>query len=162
MMEAAMCREQLGRLLSDESRALVELSALLEREHGYLEANDAISLEGATRERQRCVTRIFRIDEERRALCRDLGYSLDLKGLEEMLRWCDPQGTLAAGWAECAAAAAQCRRFNDRNGALVAARLKHVQARLGTLIQSRREALTYGPRGAYAQASSGRVVATEA
>jgi len=161
-MEPAKCREQFGQLISDETRALTELSTLLEREHGYLEANDVVSLEGATRERQRCVTRIFRIDEQRRTLCRDLGYSLDLPGLEALLRWCDPQGTLAAGWAECAAAAAECRRFNDRNGSLVAARLQHVQARLGTLIQSRRETLTYGPRGAYAQASSGRVLTTEA
>ena len=161
-MEPAKCREQLGRLISEESHALTELSAMLEREHGYLAANDVVSLEGATRERQRCVARIFRVDEERRTLCRDLGYSVDLKGLEGLLRWCDPQGTLTARWAECAEAAARCQRCNDRNGALVGARLKHVQARLGTLIQSRREALTYGPRGAYTQGSSGQVVTTEA
>jgi flagella synthesis protein FlgN len=161
-MEPAKCREQLGRLISDEGGALNELSALLELEHGYLEVNDVASLEGATRERQRCVARIFRVDEERRLLCHDLGYSLDLPGLEEMLRWCDPKGTLAAGWAECSAAAAKCRQLNDRNGALVGARLKHVQARLGTLIESRREAVTYGPRGAYAQAPAGRVVTIQA
>jgi flagellar biosynthesis protein FlgN len=161
-MERTECREQLGRLISDESRALDELSVLLEREHGYLEANDVVSLDGATRERQRCVARIFRVDEQRRLLCHDLGYSLDLQGLEKMLRWCDPRGTLAAAWAECSAAAAKCRQLNDRNGALVGARLKHVQARLGTLIEGRREAVTYGPRGAYAQASAGRVVTVEA
>jgi flagella synthesis protein FlgN len=161
-MDQAQCREQLGGLMSAESRALNELAVLLDREHGYLEANDAASLEGANRERQRCVARIFRVDEERRALCRDRGHSLDLKGLEQLIRWCDPKGTLAAGWAECFAAADKCRRLNDRNGALVAARLTHVQARLDTLIKSRREATTYGPRGGYSQASSGRVVSTEA
>jgi hypothetical protein len=44
----------------------------------------------------------------------------------------------------------------------VAARLTHVQARLGTLIETHREAVTYGPKGGYSQPSSGRVVATEA
>jgi flagella synthesis protein FlgN len=161
-MESAQCREKLGGLISDESRALRELSTLLEREHGFLEANDVTSLEGAARERQKCVARIFRVDEERRALCGDMGYSLDLKGLEELIRWCDPKGTLATGWAECSAAAAECRQLNDRNGALVAARLQHVQARLGTLIDGRREAVTYGPRGAYGPSSSGRVLAIEA
>jgi len=161
-MDQSQCRERLGRLMGEESSALNELSVLLEREHGYLEANDVVSLEGATRERHRCVGRIFRIDEERRSLCRDMGYTLDLKGLEELIRWCDPKGTLAGGWAECFAAADRCRRFNDRNGALVAARLTHVQARLGTLIDSRRETTTYGPRGGYSQASSGRVLTTEA
>jgi flagella synthesis protein FlgN len=166
-MDQARCREQLGGLMSAESSALNELAVLLDREHGYLEANDAASLEDANRERQRCVARIFRVDEERRALCRDRGHPLDLKGLEQLIRWCDPKGTLAAGWAECFAAADKCRRLNDRNGALVAARLTHVQARLDTLIKSRREATTYGPRGGqflvgYSQASSGRVVSTEA
>jgi flagella synthesis protein FlgN len=161
-MDQARCREQLGGLMSAESSALNELSMLLDREHRYLEANDIVSLEAATRERQQCVARIFRVDEERRALCSDRGYPLDLKGLEQLLRWCDPKGTLGAGWAECFAAAAKCRQLNDRNGALVAARLTHVQARLGTLIESCREAVTYGPRGAYSQPSSGRVVATEA
>ena len=161
-MDQAKCREKLGRLIGDECTALNELSTLLEREHGFLQENDVVSLEGATRERQRCVARIFRVDEERRALCLDLGRPLDLKGLEDLIRWCDPKGTLAGRWTECSEAAARCRMLNDRNGALVAARLKHVQARLGTLIESRREAVTYGPRGAYSQASSGRVVATEA
>jgi flagella synthesis protein FlgN len=161
-MDEAQCRERLARLLSEESTALNELSVLLDREHGYLEANDVTSLEGATRERQRCVARIFRVDEERRALCSEMGHPLDLKGLEELVRWCDPRGTLTGGWAKCTAAADKCRQLNDRNGALVAARLTHVQARLGTLIESRREAVTYGPRGAYSQPTSGRVLTTEA
>jgi flagellar biosynthesis protein FlgN len=161
-MDQSQCRERLGRLIGEESRALNELAALLDREHGYLEANDVASLEGATRERQRCVARIFRVDEQRRALCSEMGHPLDLKGLEELIRWCDPKGTLAGGWAECSAAAGKCRQLNDRNGALVAARLTHVQARLGTLIETHREAVTYGPKGGYSQPSSGRVVATEA
>jgi len=161
-MDQTTCRENLGRLISDEFTALNELSTLLDREHSFLEANDVVSLEGATRERQRCVARIFRVDEERRALCLDLGRPVDLKGLEDLIRWCDPKGTLAGRWAECSDAAAKCRTRNDRNGALVAARLNHVQARLGTLIDSRREAVTYGPRGAYSPYSAGRVVATEA
>ena len=161
-MDKVACREKLRHLISDEGTALRELAALLDREHGYLEADDVTSLESATGERQRCVAQVSRVDEERRALCRDMGYTLDLDGLERLIRWCDPDGTLAGGWAECSAAAARCRQLNDRNGALVAARLKHVQARLGTLIQSRRETVTYGPRGTYSQASAGRVLTTEA
>src|SRR5712671_2070211 len=114
MVDQTECREKLGRLISDECTALKELSTLLDREHGFLEANDVGSLEGAMRERQRCVTRIFRVDEERRALCRDLGRPLDLKGLEDVIRWCDPKGTLTGRWAECSDAAAKCRKLNDR------------------------------------------------
>src|SRR5262249_47481938 len=122
--EQAHCREKLTELVQAESGALNELSALLEREHRYLEANDVLSLEGATRERQRCVARILRVDEQRRALCSTMGFAIDLTGLEELIRWCDPGATLAEGWTECSTAAARCRWLNDRNGALVAARLK--------------------------------------
>jgi flagella synthesis protein FlgN len=156
------CRETLRRLIAVEHDSLNELSTLLEREHEHLEANDVAALDAASRDRQRCVARIMRIDEERRSLCRDIGHPLTPEGLEQLIRWCDTQGTLAVGWASCSAAAARCRQLNDRNGALVAARLQHVQARLGTLIESRRETVTYGPRGGDNQAAQGRVVATEA
>lgn len=160
-MDQATCRDRMRTLISEESSALTELAAMLDREHGHLTANDLAGLDSAMRERQRCVARILRVDEERRALCRALGRPHDLKGLELLLRWCDPQGTLAAEWARCSAAAARCRGLNDRNGALVGARLKHVQARLGALLASRRESITYGPRGMYSEVPAGRIVATE-
>jgi len=161
-VDPTQCREKLGRLMTDETAALRELAGMLDQEYGFLEKNDVVSLEGAIRERQRCVARIYRIDEQRRALCQERGVSLDHLGLEALLRWCDPGNTLAAGWADCTAAATVCRQLNDRNGALVAARLQHVQARLGTLISTQRASVTYGPRGVYAPAASGRVLATEA
>ncbi|HET9390033.1 MAG TPA: flagellar protein FlgN [Steroidobacteraceae bacterium] len=161
-MEASVCRDKLGTLMAQETRSLTELAALLEKEHEYLLANDVVALEEAAHERQRCVARIAQADEERRSLCRELGRPDDPRGLEDLLRWCDPRGTLATGWAQCSAAAANCRSLNDRNGALVGARLKHVQERLGILIQGRREAVTYGARGAYAAAGTGRVLTTKA
>jgi flagellar biosynthesis/type III secretory pathway chaperone len=116
----------------------------------------------ASRERQRCVAAIVRADEERRALCRANGRSEDVSGLEDLMRWCDAEGSLAPGWAQCAAAAAHCRTLNDRNGALVGARLKHVQDRLGVLIQGHRESVTYGRRGADAPPTAGRLIADKA
>ncbi len=160
-MDAAACREQLARITAEETRLLNQLAPLLESEHTCLQAEDPASLEATARERQRCVAGIYRCDEERRTLCRDLGRSQDAKGLEDLMRWCDPQGTLAPGWAQCSAAAAACRKLNDRNGALVGARLKHVQDRLGVLIQGRRDAVTYGRRGSDAPPSAGRLVATK-
>lgn len=161
-MDPAKCREQMSRLIAEESGGLVQLTALLEHEHGLLAAGDVVSLQAAINERQRCVGRIARVDDERRVLCRALNFSLDAKGLESLLRWCDPQGTLSSRWAECAAAAARCRMLNDRNGTLVSSQLQHVRARLGTLIQSGRETLTYRRNGGYAQGTLGRMLTTEA
>src|SRR6516162_7887362 len=158
-MDRGICRETMGKLLADEGARLRELARLLEQEHELLLANDVVRLESAIRERQSCVGAIIRIDEERRSLCRLSGYGNDAKGLEQLLRWCDPQGTLTSRWADVAQLAGRCREFNDRNGALVSARLKRVQTLLGVLIGGGREGVTYGRGGGYALGTVGRVVA---
>jgi len=146
-MNPQTCREQMGRLIEEETTALTELAGLLDREFLHMQENDVDALGVAMRARHKCVARILKVDDERRGLCRTLGRPHDLKGLEALLKWCDPQGTLAAAWAGCTAAATHCRGLNDRNGAMAGARLQSVQARLGVLVEGRRETMTYGPRG---------------
>jgi flagellar biosynthesis protein FlgN len=146
-MDPQTCRAQLDRLIQEETMALRDLAGLLEQEFKHLQDSDVESLGAAMRQRHKCVARILKVDDERRELCRTLGRPHDLKGLEALLRWCDPRGTLAAAWAACTAAAVQCRGLNDRNAAMAGARLQNVQARLGMLIDGRRESVTYGPRG---------------
>jgi flagellar biosynthesis/type III secretory pathway chaperone len=153
-MEPQNCRAQMSRLIQEETTALGELTVLLDREYTFMSANDVEALGVAMRERHKCVARILKVDDERRSLCRSLGRPHDLKGLEALLKWCDPQGTLASAWADCTAAAIKCRTQNDRNGALAGARLQNVQARLGVLIDGRRESVTYGPRGTCSVAAS--------
>jgi flagellar biosynthesis/type III secretory pathway chaperone len=153
-MDPRSCRDQMSRLIQEEMTALAELAVLLEHEYTHMSANEVEALGGAMRERHQCVGRILKVDDERRALCKSLGRPHDLKGLEALLRWCDPEGTLAGAWADCTAAAMKCRSLNDRNGALAGARLQNVQARLGVLIDGRRETVTYGPRGTCSVAAS--------
>ncbi len=161
-MDPTACRTALARLIGEETSALQELAGLLAAEHGHLVANDVTALQADMRSRQACVTRILRVDEERRVLCRGLGRSHDLQGLEQLMRWCDPEGTLAGSWRQCAEAAGSAQQLNDRNGALVGARLKHVQERLGALLDSRRSINTYGRRGVHAAVDSGSILAAEA
>jgi flagellar biosynthesis/type III secretory pathway chaperone len=146
-MDPQTCRAQFKRLIEEETAALGELAVLLDREFTHMQANDVEALGAAMRERHKCVARILKVDDERRGLCRTLGRPHDLKGLEALLAWCDPERTLVAAWAGCTAAAIKCRSLNDRNGAMAGARLQNVQARLGMLIDGRRETVTYGPRG---------------
>lgn len=161
-MEPADCREKLGAILVETLAALEELATTLEREHQLLASNEVTALHAAMRERQRTIARVVRLDEGRERLCRQSGYSADVQGLQRLFAWCDPQGTLAGKWAQCASLAARCRALNDRNATLVSARLRHVQARLGALIKGRREAVTYGPRGAGSMVAAGQVVVVEA
>jgi flagellar biosynthesis protein FlgN len=160
-MDGNVCRERLARLLAEEAEGLAELAALLEREHEQLARQDAAALSAALGERKARLLRILRANEERRALLTSLGYAADLAGLARMIGWCDRHGELARAWQQCGQVAARCRLLNDRNGALVSARLQHVQARLGTLLSASREPVTYGRRGGYALPSVGRVVKTE-
>ncbi|HTB66947.1 MAG TPA: flagellar protein FlgN [Steroidobacteraceae bacterium] len=146
-MDQQTCRTKFARLIQEETAAMGELSVLLEREFTYLKDSQVEALGAAMRERQQCVVRILKVDDERRALCRALGRPFDLKGLQALIAWCDPQGTLLSAWEACTTAATQCRNLNDRNSAMAGARLQHVQARLGLLIEGRRETVTYGPRG---------------
>jgi flagellar biosynthesis/type III secretory pathway chaperone len=161
-MDAGACREHLNKLIDAETGELAVLGELLEQEHGLLENGDLPALDAAMRERQRCIGRILRVDEERRLLCRNLSHSEDAAGLARLMSWCDPSGTLARRWSQCMQAAARCRILNDRNGALVSARLQHVQQRLSALVNAGRQNVTYRRDGAYSVATVGRVVTTEA
>jgi flagella synthesis protein FlgN len=159
-LEANTCREALASLIDQEVAALTELAGLLDREHGLLVANDVNTLESVMDERQETVGRLLRAEDERRSLCRMHGRDADAAGIENLMAWCDPQGSLKSKWADCANGAARCRELNDRNGILVNARMKRVETLLGALTGGNQDAQTYGPKGAYNTTRPGRVLAT--
>ena len=161
-MEVNACREALAAILATEATQLAELASLLDREHGLLVANNIDTLEAVMAERQIAVGKLLSAEEERRGLCRMHGRGVDAAGVMQLMNWCDPQGSLRSRWEECARGATRCRELNDRNGALVMARMKRVETLLTALTGKPREVPTYGPKGAYAPARSGRVLATEA
>jgi len=125
-MEAQACLTQLANMLADETRLLGELAGQLQREHELLVANDVEGLEQAADARQGSVAGLSRLDHERRNLCRLLGRGTDNAGLAALLKWCDPAGSLTAPLATAAQQAQLCREQNDRNGALVNARLNRL------------------------------------
>jgi flagellar biosynthesis protein FlgN len=164
-MEPQTCREQFARYLSDETELLIGLEQQLQREHEFLAANDIEGLESASGMRQQTVARLLRLDEERRGLCRVRNLSSDAAGLAQLLAWCDPAGSLAAAQALCTTHAQRCRDQNERNGALVTARLNRVSGMLG-MMEGTNPASTYQPRNSAARAPayqpSGRMVSTSA
>ena len=146
-IDPALCREQLGRLLDDEVTTLGLLETQLQREHAMLTANDVDGLEAAGNDRQACVSKLLRIEDERRGLCRLFGKPGDLKGVESLLTWCDPAGGLLPALRDCTDRASRCRDQNLRNGALVNARLQRVSNMLGMLDASTGSSRTYGRQG---------------
>jgi flagellar biosynthesis/type III secretory pathway chaperone len=146
-VDPGVCREHLTTLLREESALLAELEELLRRESGILESSDIQALETTTRARQERVGALARIEEQRRSLCAAHGFSADRAGLEGVMAWCDGQGTLLPRLRECAERAVRCRDLNDRNGIVVATKLKRVEGMLGALTGRPTRLDTYGPRG---------------
>jgi flagellar biosynthesis/type III secretory pathway chaperone len=146
-VDADVCREHLGTLLTEEIEALRELEDLLKREHEVLGAKNVAAIERTALVRQQMMGGLARTEEQRRCLCTLHGYTADWVGLESLMGWCDPEGSLLSRLRECARRATQCRDLNDRNGILVAARLKHVEGLLTALTGGVNQPVTYGPKG---------------
>ena len=162
-MDAGLTLDHLARLLADEKSALAEFETLLDREHAALRSRDIDALEALSDARQSSVTRLLKLEDERRSVCSMHGYDTDLPGLSKLIAWCDPRGSLAGAYQECSARARRCRDLNDRNGLLVGAQMKRVEGLLGAITGGASAPPAYGPRPANPYASSaGRVLSAEA
>ncbi|HEY5808710.1 MAG TPA: flagellar protein FlgN [Povalibacter sp.] len=148
-MDPHICREHLERLMVEEAGTLARLEELLDKEHEFLLANNVEELERAGEARQGCIVALIAIEDERRSLCRMMNVPTDASGLDRLLTWCDPSRQLKSRWAACADRAARCRGLNDRNGALVAARLKRVEGMLDVITGRASQPKVYGSKGGY-------------
>jgi flagellar biosynthesis protein FlgN len=161
-MEPSLYRDHLQRLFNDQVSLLTQLESLLDEEHASILAQDIDSLDKTGAQRQSYIGDLIRIEDERRDLCRMLGKPNTLEGLEQIIRWCDPTSSLRLRLDECTARATRCRDANDRNGILVAARLKHVKGLLDVITGRTHSTTTYGKTNAYAAAPTGRMIRSEA
>jgi flagellar biosynthesis protein FlgN len=157
-LDPDVCREHLAEVLAEEAGLLAELRSLLERESEVLASKDAVALEKTVLARQERVGALARVEEQRRSLCSMHGYSADRAGLEGLMVWCDPRGTLVSRLRECAKIAADCRDLNEHNGTLVAAKLRQVEGLLGALTSRSSTADTYSANGSTAPTRPGRVL----
>jgi len=158
-VDPVVCRDTLDKLIAEESSTLDQLSQLLDREHEFLVANDVDALERAGHARQTCIGTLMRIEDDRKALCRALNVPTDNSGLDRILAWCDPTKQLRRRWKELGERADRCRSANDRNGALVTARMSRVQGLLDIVTGRAGQPKTYGRQGAFQnQPRAGRVI----
>jgi flagellar biosynthesis/type III secretory pathway chaperone len=160
----AACREVLSRIYAEEIAALRVLEGLLQKEHAHLSANDIDALEAASAARQDCVGRLIKLEDERRNLSRMLGREPDLAGAAALLAWCDAERTLAPALAEHARLSNVCREQNERNGALVGARMARISNMLGLLSGSAAAPSVYGRSGTQGPTlpAAGRLLAARA
>lgn len=161
-VDPSVCREHLAKLIGEEEQALTHLEGLLEREHEHLLANDIDALDRTGQARQACVADLLRVEDERRSLCRMLDLPADWTGLDRMLKWCDPSDSLRPLIAACADRAGRCRQLNDRNGALVTARLRRVEGLLEIITGRRMSPKVYGRQGGWEQPGPAQTILAKA
>ncbi len=126
-------RLHLERVLSEESLLLAELERVLASESEVVRGNDPAAIENIGGNRQRCVARLTQLDGERASACRMLSFGSGREAFERLIAWCDPEHSLRPRWQANLASAYRCKELNDRNGAVVMARMGQVQQRLATL-----------------------------
>lgn len=151
-MDLLQCAALMARLVEEESKTLAELAVLLEREHALLVQNRSVeALEDACEARQICMGTLLRIQDERRGMLRLLGLPDAPASLDALLARCDPDGALRSRWTATLEQARVCRELNDRNGALVNARMRRVEGLLNVLTGQRAAPTLYGPEGRVAR-----------
>ena len=87
------------------------------------------------------------LDEERRSACRMLGFGDGRDAFERLLDACDPGGDLSRRWQSSRDVLLRCKESNDRNGAVVTAKLRRVEALLVTLRGGEAGPRVYGAGG---------------
>jgi flagellar biosynthesis/type III secretory pathway chaperone len=138
-------QQHLSRLLSEEAQLLVELESVLERETAIVSGDDAQAIELIGSNRHRYVDRLGQLGIERTDTCRMLSFGTDQVGFDQLFDWVDPTHALRRRWASNLELARRCKALNDRNGAIVAAKLDRVQQLLGKLRGSTRP-VVYSPK----------------
>jgi flagellar biosynthesis/type III secretory pathway chaperone len=144
-VDRAQLQRHLGELLDEETRLLAELATLLESETDILAGDDPAAIQRIGGERHRCVDRLTQLDRERADLARMLSFGSGGSATQTLLAWADPSGALTAVWHESLQRARRCKDLNDKNGAIVAARLGRVRQLLARLRGSDPPSV-YGPR----------------
>lgn len=123
----------LTRILAEERRLLGELESVLQRETEVLRGDDARAIERIGDSRHGYIDTLSKLDLERADTCRMLSFGSGPAGLAQLFDWADPSEGLRGAWSSNLELARRCKVINDRNGAIVLAKLGHVQQLLGKL-----------------------------
>lgn len=123
----------LVRVLAEEGRLLGEFEGVLHQETDILRGDDAEAIARIGNNRHGYVDSLSRLDAERNSTCRMLSFGSGPGAMIRLLEWADPSGELKVRWSQNLDLARRCKVINDRNGAIVSAKLGRVQQLLGKL-----------------------------
>jgi flagella synthesis protein FlgN len=145
-VQAADVHDHVQRMLSEESVLLDSLEQLLKQEAQILRGDEVAAIERIGSSRQECTRALTRLEAERADSCKMLSFGTGRDGFERLLKWCDSSGDLGRAWQRNLAVARRCRDQNDRNGAVVTAKLNHVQKMIEAIRGNDDPAPVYAPQ----------------
>ncbi len=140
-------RQRLADLLQQEQIATRSLLSELERQQQCLAGAQPELIEAGAHASQQHLQALEALEKKRHALAARLGYSGDNNGMEQLIRWCDYDSTLAQLWRKLLEMARRCRDCNQINGTVVDINLRRVRQALGILRGQFSEAELYGRSG---------------
>jgi flagellar biosynthesis/type III secretory pathway chaperone len=140
-------RQRLAELLAQELTGTRRLFTELERQQQSLAGAQPELIEASARASHELIAALEALEKKRNALAARLGYNADNGGMEQLLRWCDYDGTLAQQWRKVLEMARRCRDCNQVNGTVVDINRRRVRQALGILRGQISEAEVYGRSG---------------
>ena len=133
-----------------ESAELDRLDEVLQRERNALAGGLDDAIASIAEEKERHARALAQLAERRLATLPHAGRRLRMDEFVEQ----GPAGeSLRTAWHRVRARAREVNALNQANGRIIALHLRHVQARLATLVSSADLSPTYGPGGASVPAS---------
>ena len=140
-------RQRLADLLQQEQNGTRSLLTELERQQQSLANAQPELIEASARASHELIQVLEALEKKRISLAARLGYSGDNDGMEQLIRWCDYDGTLAQQWRKLLEVARRCRDCNQVNGTVVDINRRRVRQALGILRGQLSEAELYGRSG---------------
>lgn len=146
-MDRLEYRQRLAELLQQELSSTRRLLLELERQQRNLASAEAELIEASASASHQHIQALDALEKKRQTLASRLGYRNDNEGMEQLIRWCDYDGSLAQQWRKLLETARQCRDCNHANGTVVDISRRRVRQALGILRGQMSDAELYGRSG---------------
>ena len=146
MMDSTQLREDLGKVLRQETETANQLLNALRKERTALGRRDLEATEAVAREKDKLVTRLESLANRQNELLSSTGIDFSRKKVDEALKGLG-LGSLAKQWLRLLDILADCRQQNLINGGIIEMSRRFSQQVLDTLRGASLDDELYGPGG---------------
>ena len=126
-------RKQVFSLINDTLAAAEALTAVLADERSALEAEERHALLAAVERKSSCIDKMRELDAHRAELCSAFGFADNNRPMDDLIDWCDADGSIRSAWNRLLSIAADGASTNMTNGAIIRARRQHFESGLNML-----------------------------